>query len=640
MRRRYWFVLGLLGAGLLAGALVLLRAPERPTTRRIHIEAFRYGTAPHVIRANRGDRLLLTFSSRDTGHSLFLQEYGLDVKISPGTDFVEVFNTRRPWEPARRVREVELVAGRPGILGALASKARFRCHVYCGPMHGFEQGDLIVWPNYLLVLSLFGLLATGALTAVRGLSAPAQTGREGRDLFARFPALKRLAQRPNLQLALMLPMTAGMYLMVLTGLLGTKVAGRNLAIMGLWVAWLFLLTAVLVPLGGRVWCLMCALPIVGDWIQWKAARPGPSDDRASNRGRLLGLSLTWPRWLSNAWPRTLLFLTIGTLSTLIVSSPRATAVMLLAMFALATLVALVYELRAFCRYLCPINAFIGLYSMAGRLALRSTSPKVCAECRRHTCESGSAEGWPCPYGLCMGEVDRNNDCGLCTECVKTCSHDNVSLYWRPFASDRRLADTSEAFLSIVMLVLAVAFCVTHLGPWPEVRNWVDLLDKQRWDLFWRYAVGLWGTALVVTPFIVHATAWLGRRLGHAGVPTRSMFISNAAALAPIGLMTWVAFAVPLIMVHSSFVLMTLSDPFGWNWDLLGTAGMPWQQIMPAAAPWIQAIAILMGVGYALRNGLRNWTEVTGNARSALLGASPFGLGVLAFGAAMLWFFTN
>jgi polyferredoxin len=591
--------------------------------------------------------LLLTFSSRDTGHSVFLQEYDLDVKISPGTEFVEVFSASRPWEPSRRVRQVELVAGRPGIVGALTSKARFRCHVYCGPMHGFEQGDLVVWPNYLLVLSLLGLLATGVLSAARALSGPATTDSaqdhaddEGSDLFARFPALKRLFQRPSLQFTLMLPMMAGVYLMVLTGLLGTKVAGRNLAIMGVWVVWLFLLTAVFVPLGGRFWCLVCPLPIVGDWVQWKGTRPQHGDAPGPRRDRFARLCLTWPEWLSNVWPRTLLFLAMGTFSTLIVGSPRVTAFLLLGMFALATLVSFIYELRAFCRYLCPINAFIALYSMVGRLALRPTSRGVCAECRDRTCRSGSTRGWACPYGLCLAEVDRNNDCGLCTECVKTCAHDNVSLYWRPFASDRRLANVSEAFMSIALLVLGVASCVTHLGPWPEVRNWVDLLDRQRWDLFWRYVVVLWVLAFVAAPAIVHATAWLGRWLGRARVPPKTIFVSNAAALVPIGLTTWVAFAVPLIMVHSTFVLMTLSDPFGWNWDLLGTAGMPWRQIMPAATPWIQAGVILAGVGYTLRNGLRNWREITGSPRGALLGASPFGLGVLAFGAAMLWFFTN
>jgi hypothetical protein len=94
------------------------------------------------------------------------------------------------------------------------------------------------------------------------------------------------------------------------------------------------------------------------------------------------------------------------------------------------------------------------------------------------------------------------------------------------------------------------------------------------------------------------------------------------------------------MVHLSFILMTLSDPFGWNWDLLGTAGMPWKQVAPAAIPWIQAGAVLAGVGYTLRNVLRNWADATGSPRAAALGAAPFAAGTLGFAGAMIWFFTN
>src|ERR1035438_10054526 len=53
-------------ANVLAGA---------PQTRDIHIEAYRYGFSPARIQANRGDRLRLTFSTRDTGQSFFFQDY-------------------------------------------------------------------------------------------------------------------------------------------------------------------------------------------------------------------------------------------------------------------------------------------------------------------------------------------------------------------------------------------------------------------------------------------------------------------------------------------------------------------------------------------------------------------------------------
>ena len=56
---------------------------QQPVSRNIHIRSFRYGKDPSVIRCNRGDTLHLTFSTDDTGHSFFLEEFDNDAKVSP-----------------------------------------------------------------------------------------------------------------------------------------------------------------------------------------------------------------------------------------------------------------------------------------------------------------------------------------------------------------------------------------------------------------------------------------------------------------------------------------------------------------------------------------------------------------------------
>src|SRR4030042_7072862 len=66
---------------------------KEPTGRKIHITSFRYGKEPSVIRCNRGDTLCLTFSSDDTGHSFFLEEFDMDVKVSPAKGNVDVCST-------------------------------------------------------------------------------------------------------------------------------------------------------------------------------------------------------------------------------------------------------------------------------------------------------------------------------------------------------------------------------------------------------------------------------------------------------------------------------------------------------------------------------------------------------------------
>jgi heme/copper-type cytochrome/quinol oxidase subunit 2 len=73
--------------------------PE-PVSRNIHVRNFRYGKDPSVIRCNRGDTVHLTFSTDDTGHSFFLEEFDIDAKVSPARELVEVFNPHYSSRPS------------------------------------------------------------------------------------------------------------------------------------------------------------------------------------------------------------------------------------------------------------------------------------------------------------------------------------------------------------------------------------------------------------------------------------------------------------------------------------------------------------------------------------------------------------
>ena len=146
------FVLGLIPA------IICQFFTQEPVDRYIHIRNFRYGKDPSVIRCNRGDTLHLTFSSDDTGHSFFLEEFDIDVKVSPAVEEVTVFRTTDPSATPFITKELTVVAEHPGILNFVVSKSQYRCHVWCGPMHAFEQGKLLIFPNTLLCFSLGAFL--------------------------------------------------------------------------------------------------------------------------------------------------------------------------------------------------------------------------------------------------------------------------------------------------------------------------------------------------------------------------------------------------------------------------------------------------------------------------------------------------
>jgi polyferredoxin len=626
---------------LIAGAVIpawLAALPTRPPqTRNIHIETYRYGFSPSRIHANRGDRLHLTFSTRDTGQSFFFQDYDLHVSITPGDRLVSVQRLSRPNDPPELTGTVEIVAGLPGWRGWLVSKSQFRNHTYNGPLHGTERGDLIVSPNLLLWGGIGILLAIPLAGLALGRRGKTRASERRFNLFQLFPWLKRWLKAPSFQFNLALPMLAVFWFIILAGLLGTKVAGRNAGPMIIWVVWLSTLIIVLVPIFGRAWCTVCPLPLMGEWLQRLRFTRNPAHLEHPSPLRILGVPLVWPAWLSNAWPRVLLFLLLGTFSTTIVALPPATSWMLIALVVMAVLLSFFPEQRLFCRHLCPINSYISLYSTTGRVQVRSISSETCGKCEERFCLTGSVKGWGCPYGLCVGEIDRNNDCGACMECVKTCAYDNVAVYWRNDGWDRDVADYSEAWQSIVMFALACLYCFINLGAWDKIRDWTDIIDKQNWGTFSVYAAAVWVACLGVLPLLWYSLTRLGVALGKFTLDARIQFRATTAALIPIGLGCWIAFALATLLSMMTFVMQSLSDPFNWGWNLLGMAGTPWHIIWSPAIPWLQVACILVGIAYSLQTLYDCWLR-DAMPRRAILGSLPQGSFLWSAAAGMIYFF--
>ncbi len=632
-------------SGLLPALLIQFFTRE-PVARHIHIRNFRYGKDPFVIRCHRGDTLHLTFSSDDTGHSFYLEEFDVDVKVSPAMEEVLVFGVKDPSAKPYVAKELVLVAEYTGPARYLVSKSSYRCHVWCGPMHAFEQGKLIIMPNTLLAFSLGSLLGVMGLWLVslfRRVPAVGTQGSSdprGRDLFGRYPWLRRLAVSRWPQVVVMILALCLIYVVIMTSIFGTKMSGRNLGVVLMWIVWLFLLIVVMTPLAGRFWCTICPLPIFGDWIQRSSLFSPRTGKTGPYNNKFSGLFLKWPSRLNNNWLRVIIFMVLATFSTTLVASPKVSGFVVLALLLAPTLMSMVFELRSFCRYICPVTAFVGPFSGTSLLALRNRSKEVCDRCKPHFCQNGNVKGWACPYGLNVGEMKESMDCGLCLECVRSCTYENVTLYSRPFGSERTLRHISDGWLTIAIFTIAVIYSVLYLGPWPVVRDYVNILDKKNWDLFGFYALFLWVAVGVVVPGLVYLLSMAGNRASHARLAPAKAFLTNAGSLFPMGLFMWMAFVVPMLFVNFTFLLQSLSDPFGWGWDFFGTANTPWHQVMPRLIPWIQAFLILTGVSLSLRNLRRNWQDQHLGKRSVLMASLPVGTFIILTAVMMLLFFTN
>ncbi|MHC5214350.1 MAG: cupredoxin domain-containing protein, partial [Planctomycetota bacterium] len=286
-------ITGLIIATCLAVPLLVeWKTTKAPRTKEIHMEFFRYGSDPAIIRANRGDEINLTFSTQDTGHSFLIQDYRIEAKVSPASETVELRDPLDVDVPFEDVKEVKFIAGLKGWWGHLANVSRFRCHIYCGRMHGFEQGDLIVRPNVLFSGSiglLVGLVIVSLMRALRedAYVRPISTSL---DLNKRFRFLDKILKWRPLQFLCTLPVMAGFTLIVIAGFFGTKVGGRNIGVMLTWSVWMALLTMILVPFLGRSWCMLCPLPSLGEYLQRGATvKVRKSDGKGRYGNKFFGL---------------------------------------------------------------------------------------------------------------------------------------------------------------------------------------------------------------------------------------------------------------------------------------------------------------------------------------------------------------
>jgi hypothetical protein len=273
-------------------------------------------------------------------------------------------------------------------------------------------------------------------------------------------------------------------------------------------------------------------------------------------------------------------------------------------------------------------------------ALRCKSQQVCDQCKPKFCQKGNNRGWACPYGLNVGEIKENTDCGLCLECTRSCTYNNVAIYKRPFASEIVSRTLSEAWLTLAIVILAIVYSVLYEGHWPVVRDYVNILDKRNWNLFGIFAAIVWTLCLVVTPGIVFLLSLTGRWLSKQKIEMRNVFLSNVGSLLPLGLMLWIAFVIPMLFTNVTFIVQSFSDPFGWGWDFFGTANTPWHQFIPKFIPWIQSALILSGLYLSLKNLNRTWVSANMTEKKLFLMILPMGTIIILIVITMLFFFTN
>jgi len=233
------------------------------------------------------------------------------------------------------------------------------------------------------------------------------------------------------QFALILPNFIIFFLAALSGFFGTNNASVSLATVLTWIVWWAFLLLMIAGVS-RLWCIICPFGAMGEWAHrfslWQTGQ------------KRFSLNLSWPKQLKNLWLVNSFFIFFLWMDNVFGfgNSPILTGYFIVVLVVLDVGIGLMFERRSFCRYMCPINGFIGLQGLFAGFEMRSKSSQVCRQCRGKWCLKGremDGGGYGCPMFLYPGGNETNKYCILCTECLKSCPNNTMRWGVRPPLKD-------------------------------------------------------------------------------------------------------------------------------------------------------------------------------------------------------------
>ncbi|GJM26630.1 MAG: hypothetical protein DHS20C16_30450 [Phycisphaerae bacterium] len=423
-------------------------------------------------------------------------------------------------------------------------------------------------------------------------------------------------------------------LIIAAGLFGNQNPALNIAPILTWTVWWGLLI-VLIMFFGKAWCYVCPWDAIAGWTErlsfWKKSDDG------------LTLGWKWPRIVRNISIATIMFvgLTWVELGFGVTMKPRVTAYLAIGMLLMAVVSALLFDRKSFCRYGCLVGRVSGLYALFASTEVRSKSADVCKSCGTKECVTGSESAYGCPTFLYPGKLASNTYCIQCMECIQACPHDNLAVNLRPWGSDLATEGkprSDEAYLALLMLAITGFHGLTMTPAWQQL---IDAIRSSAGiGRVLGFSIGM--TLLMLAPIAIYAvlvgiSLHLGKAQAREQLTYRDYFVRYAYALLPIALFYHIAHNAEHLLMEGPKVLAMISDPFGWGWNVLGTANWTIPPLISLEKLWlIQVLLVLVGHVYSLWVAQRTSMRLFGTARATFRSQLPMLAGMIAFSVFSLW----
>jgi len=410
---------------------------------------------------------------------------------------------------------------------------------------------------------------------------------------ARLPGLGAAINRAVSTPWVLLPLkflVVGLFLLVIAaGLLGSPIAGRNIATVLTWTIWWSGLV-ISIFFVGSAWCAICPWDTLAQWLVrrrlWRRAVPNNS------------LDLRLPRALQNVWPALGMFVALSwlELGVGITLDPYATALVALLMVVMATLSMALLRRKTFCRNICPVGRTIGFYSQLSAIELRPIEPDICAKCETLDCYHGNADVEPCPTSLVMGRLRQNSYCTSCGNCTRSCPEQNITWRLREPGTEAvhgARPHWDEAWFMLTLLAMTGFHGLMMLPLWTGWIGNIAHLIGDSGTMLVTFSLGLVTVCLtVVSVYTVLVVAT--QRLMQVNVDFHRVFASFAFVALPLAFAYHIAHNLNHLLGESASLFSVFANPFGVNSVPMSIAEMTARPaLISAQTLWILQAGLLV-----------------------------------------------
>lgn len=440
---------------------------------------------------------------------------------------------------------------------------------------------------------------------------------------------KKLVKIPYFPMMMQIFSMLLLILVFATGLFGNP--RGNISTILTWTWWWILLIFIIAGVG-KGFCVICP---------WEGFSSLFTSLSLKSRVKKIGFELKWPEFARNLYPAIILFilLTWIELGYGVTKSPVLTASLGLIMTTMAIVSAMVFEKRGFCRYACLVGRISGIYAMFSPVEIRSESYDVCRTCTTKDCVKGREEtgATGCSLGLFPGYLQENTYCTLCTECIRACPHDNLNINVRPLGTDllkKTKYRWDEASLAIILLALTSFHGLTMTPQWLRMNN----LIRANTGLGQLMLFSILMVVCIVIPLLIF---WIGAgvssKLAQNKISQAKIFKAFAYSLIPVALFYHLAHNGMHFFMEAQNILPFISDPFGYGWDLFGTASKEYLPLLSLTAIWwIQVVLIVIGHVYGVVIADRMAKKIFTEGKTAMRCLIPLVVTMILYSGFSIW----